>query len=251
MSPSALWVEGARLAVLLGDRELGPQSCHALMRQPLVGVQMDLTPGDVLHVHGSVSHYAYVLESGLVQCHDPCPGLGLPVSINFAGADDWIGLCDRAGRHQQTVRAVTHASVLAFSSGELRALSHASPSMAAMLARRAQLALAREIQVVHRLACLSPHERTVAGLMHLVALCDPAFQRVEPAPTLRLLLDVTMLSGWLGVPLPELQRCLGQLRQVGAVNHDDLAVHALVVGALSAACASEPGASPTMAAGTR
>jgi len=186
----------------------------------MMGVKLALSPGDVLYKQGSDSPYVYVLESGLVQCLSQQPGLGLPETVSHAGAKEWLGLYDQPHRRQETVRAVTHTSLLALPMKALNALRASSPLIAELHARRTSMALKRDWRTVYRLRDLPAYTRTVMGLVYLVSLADPERASDQNAPSMEVVLDMGTLAHWLGLPLAELGHCLMQLQRYGALSID-------------------------------
>ena len=232
VTPGAELIEGARLVALLGSSNELCRADQAWARHALLGVRMDLSPGDVLYARGAVSHYVYVLTSGLMQCHVQSDGLDRPATVSVVRAGDWIGLCDITGRHQESVHAAAHTSLLAFSRSELSAMSASSPLIVSLLARRVSLTHAKEGQVSRCPPGLPPYACTVVGLINLVYQLDPRVAADHQSLTMRVSLDVAMLSQWLGLPLGELQRCLHKLQLLGALCWDDNCIHDLAPQAL-------------------
>jgi len=232
VTPGVDLIESARLAALLEGSTALRRTDQDWARQDVLGVRMDLSPGDVLYARGAFSHYVYVLKSGLMQCQGPSDGLGRPVTVSVVGAGDWIGLCDGTGRHQETVHAAAHTSLLAFARNELCSMSASSPLIASLLARRISLSHARDGQAIRCLPGLPHYARTVVGLINLAYQLDPRLSADQHALTVRVSLDVAMLAQWLGLPLGELQRCLQKLQRLGALCCDHRCIHDLAPQAL-------------------
>lgn len=186
----------------------------------LLGVQLDLGPGDVLYRQGCISHYVYILQSGLVQCHSQHGGLGLPMAISYAGAQQWVGLHDRAGRRQESVEAAVQTSLLAFPVSELRTLATTSPLMAELLAQRINLAQARDQRMLGSLRALQPEARTAAGLAQLARLMSPHPEAEPPDALIQASISIDLLSDWLGLSVRELIHSLLHLHHAGAVSID-------------------------------
>jgi|GEM_PF-5600663 len=234
--PQVDLVTASQLAQFLGAPTEALPAEIGDTHEALLGVRLDLAPGDTLYRQGCISHYVYVLQSGLVQCHSQHGGLGLPMTISYAGAQQWVGLHDRAGRRQESVEAAVQTSLLAFPVSELRTLGSTSPQMAELLAQRISLAQARDQRILSGLRALHPEARAAAGLAQLARLMTPQPDGERPGALVRSSISIDLLSDWLGLSVRELILSLMPLHHAGAVCIDATHITALSPRALS----SEP-----------
>jgi CRP-like cAMP-binding protein len=224
----------------LSQRLGGP---HALMadgvtelKDGVVAVHLSLRPGDMLYTQGSHSHYAYILESGVMQC-SRAQDNGTPVwgTMRYAGTGDWIGLYDRPARRPESTCAVTHASLLALPVNDLRDMAASSSIMAELIARSSSMALKRDWRVAYRLRDLPSYTRAVMGLVYLMHLADPTGSRTDGASTMTVQLDSALFGQWLGLLSDDLTQCLTKLQRYGALKTQNGSIVALMPHVLNSA----------------
>jgi CRP-like cAMP-binding protein len=213
-------IGSAQLLELLEGSFASPCMDLLEMQDTMLAVRLELSPGDVLYSQGSASQYAYIMESGLLQCHTQRDGLGLPDAVSYAGPREWVGLYGALDRHQESVHAVVKTSLLAFHVGQLRHLSASSPRMAELLASRSSTALKRNGCIADGLRHLPADARTVGGLSHLLGLIDPKIEAVQGHSTMHAVLDMAVLGHWLGLSWSDLLECLTKLQGHGALTMD-------------------------------
>jgi len=194
--------------------------------------RVELAPGELLCAQGGAADLVGVVESGLLQCHIHQQGLGLPGTVSHAGAREWIGLNEQAGRRRETIRALVRTTLITLPASEVRELSASSPLVAQWLSRQASLALKRDWRLAYSLRDLSPEGRIVSGLLHLLRLIDPLLEEGSPDRDVSVDLDLSVLSTWLGLNLNELQQHLKALERDGALRCDAGHIVSLSPGAL-------------------
>lgn len=214
-------IAASQLARFLGGESGVPHADLGDSQEAMLGVRLDLDPGDGLFMQGSVGHYAYVIESGLIQCHRQHDGLGLPLTVTYVGQQEWIGLHDFVGRREESANAVARTSLLALPVSELHALSASSPEMTELLAGQISSALKRDLRVFSGLCDLPPDLRTVVGLVYLASLIDPQFEKNHSDAPMKVVIDVEMLGYWLGVPSCDLHQHLLKLQGDGGLCLDE------------------------------
>lgn len=205
-----------QLTQFLGGLGMAAYEVH----DALETIRLELMPGDELYACGTVARYAYIVESGLVQCVVPRRGDGhdLAGSVGFASAGELVGLYDQQERRTESVSMVTRGSLLALPLDELKHTQASSPQLGELIARRMCLAMKRDWRIVYRLRDLPPDQRTAAGLAHLVYLAAPDGLKGADAQTLPVDLSVAVLRRWLGLSVDEVVGCLDQLQHDLAIS---------------------------------
>ncbi|MES2088626.1 MAG: hypothetical protein V4532_01390 [Pseudomonadota bacterium] len=205
-----------QLTQFLGGLGMAAYEAH----DALETIRLELMPGDELYACGTVARYAYIVESGLVQCVGPRYGDGhdLPGSVGFASAGELVGLYDQQERRSESVSMVTRGTLLALPLDELKHTQASSPQLDELIARRMCLAMKRDWRIVYRLRDLPPDKRTAAGLAHLVYLAAPEGLKGADEQTLPTDLSMAVLRRWLGLSENELVACLDQLQHDAAIS---------------------------------
>lgn len=200
-----------QLSRFLGGLGIAAGDLHGALE----ATRLELMPGDELYAQGTVARYAYIVESGLVQCvgHQGDGG-DFPGLVGFACAGELVGLYDQQERRSESVSMVTRGTLLALPLDGLKYTQGASPQLAELIARRLCLATKRDWRIVYRLRDLPPDRRAVAGLAHLVYLAAPDGQPTGGGGAMQIDLRVAVLRRWLGLSLNEL------MDRLEALEHD-------------------------------
>ncbi|MDO9237032.1 MAG: Crp/Fnr family transcriptional regulator [Aquabacterium sp.] len=203
----------------------------------IVGTRLVLMPGDVLYVKGSMCHYVYIIESGLLEfTHQLETDVGKIETVSYTGTGEWVGWPNRSERRQETVQAVARTCLLALPIDDLRALELSSLGLAELLARPGSLALKRNWRIAYYLRDLPAYTRTVVALTHLVDLAC-ASRRADMVDTnIRVHLSVATLSRWIGLDVPSLMSVLLKLQRYGALVLKDDSIAQLMPQLLISTC---------------
>jgi CRP-like cAMP-binding protein len=204
----------------------GPQSGDPF------AIEQALSPGDVLYVQDSPMHYAYRVESGLLQRKRLAGGGSeSAVDIGYSGVGDWLGADGPLPARRETVTAVTPVRLLAMERQELQALTarHALDGNGAESPWRLHgLALKRDWRVTYQLRDLPAPQRLSAALAYLVRWAAPAPTHAVPgsgsggAPyPLSICLDLDDLEYWLALDRATVEAMLALLVQAGGLTLRD------------------------------
>jgi CRP-like cAMP-binding protein len=219
-SPSApAMITQVELRRILGGPQTLPEGFNEGIEGELPLTRLDLEPGDVLYTEGSKAAYAYIVESGLMQCARHVAEVERAASaISYSAARDMLGVQGLPSLHGETATAVTRASLLALPVHDLRDMVRRSALLSELIARPMGQALLRDWRTAYSLRDLPPYARTVAGLSHLVRLAVPQGDAPESGARLAVSIETTALRRWLGLSEQELEKCLAQLARYGALS---------------------------------
>lgn len=211
-------VTRAALRRMLGGPQAMPEGCNEEVGDDLCLIRVQLEPGDVLYAQGARPTYAYIVESGLIQCErERTEDERSPDAVSYAAAHDLFGHQVSQRQRREGARAITRATLLALPVDDLQDMEARSPLLAELIARPRGHALIRDWRMVYRLRDLPPYARTVAGLSHLIGLAKPGRDPVDPQATLQVVIDVQSLRRWLGLTAEDLDKSLVQLQRYGAL----------------------------------
>jgi len=181
----------------------------------LMAVTLDLEPGDTLYTKGTVARYAYIVESGLLQCQEPRQiGQDLPSLVHFASVGDLLGVYEHATRRPESVEAVTASQLIALPLDGLHHMQAAWPVLDELVSRQLSVAMKRNWRVAYSLRDLAPWPRTISALLHL----NDMVHKGKGATLDVMNLDIGVLSDWLSLPIGELKTCLAQLESMNVIE---------------------------------
>lgn len=220
-------VTRAQLRQMLGGPQAAPEGCTEEVGDDLYLVRLQLEPGDVLYAEGAKAAYAYIVESGLIQCERTVDDHS-PEAVSYAASHDLLGSPGPFRQRRESACAITRTTLLAMSADDLHDMAEKSPLLAELIARPMGRALMRDWRTVYRLRDLPPYARTVAGLSHLIRLAMPGRDPAESPSRLQVVIEVSSLCRWLGLSADELDKSLEQLQRYGALTRQNERITALV-----------------------
>lgn len=219
----------AELRRLLGGPQALPEGFNERSAGQLALTRLELEPGDVLYKKGSKVVYAYIVESGLVQCtRQSASDDHAPDVVTYVAAHDVLGIHGSPQHRHETACAVTRTSLLALPVNELREMAAHSALLSELIARPRGQALMRDWRTVYRLRDLPPYARTVAGLSHLIRLAWPDGDLLAPQAAQPVNIETATLCRWLGLDAQALDKSLAQLQRYGALSQQNGHISTLV-----------------------